>query len=437
MIKKLVPIHYGLDWIVTPTAAGFEITIFPLTSTAISVPGGASLPANPNLVQVNRTTQLDLVDVRVTDSTARKCDRIEVQGKRIVVCGTLRGDPSAGQSTLQPKWSPSLEAEYISAAGNAGALDPDQCDEIRKRERYKEVYQHFGAPTGWTIDRQQWNLATDDSGVLGTVVGEAQDTIRETLHWIPLQEGYDYSTDPPTQTSLSDEEPVRPPLAFLLDTQPDTAPISPTAAPTPVYVQCDLHGISVHAPYRDWGIMIHASPNHRLAMNHWTNAQLETTDLDTTERYYDYDTLVATIAIESDHRLQLGYTVPAAQAAGDGSTLTFTDDHAEMWVLLPGTVIDVSTSSPDQLVTSGGARRILRDDSDRLGLVLAGAVSRYTLERARAQLVWKGFQSFGSLVGNILTVLQQAAFVGIYAPITGVEWILSPTPQTVLKTGYA
>jgi hypothetical protein len=441
MLRQIIPVKYGVDFQIVPTTGGFAINIFALSGQALTFAasgGSVTMPSNPNTVKVERENQIDLVDCRIVESDFKRYDKIQVIGKRIVVCGTLRGarvasntpvatpgDPSG--ATLVPKWPDALETDYISAGGDVTANPddgPEIWDKIRQREKYREVYQHFGAPKTWDLDDGDWAVSCNDDGSQTTDV--YQTTVRETLNWIPLQEGFDYSTNPPTDNSLDDQEQeaVKPPLAWIYDESPDLA--------TPRFVQCELVGMSVHHPYQDWGVMIHNDPNHRIALNAWTTEQLATTDL--IDQDFDFDTLVATIAIESDHRISLTYSLPANLAAGDGSVMPIYDDEAELWILLGQTILDVDTTG--NLIASG-AQQTTRDDTSRLALVMAGAVGRYTNQRVRVELQFKGYQPWSQILGYILTVVQQGDTVTtVGSPITSIEFTSSP-PSTVIKTGYA
>lgn len=464
IIKLLVPVAYGVDWMITPVdadeekgiAAGFEITVFSLvdadqgfggtTSGGTGSPGAppATLKANPNKVQVmqsgqdDKHPQKDLVSIDISDSDERRVDQVLVLGRRIVVCGTLRGSDTKAQAgsggagaSLVPKWSTTLETKYISASATG---TPAVKDKIRQQDLYRDVYQHYGAPTAWNLATALWTVACNDTGdpKLASLtnfpkgVPQFQGSVRETLSWIPLKEGYDYSADPAVDNTLTDTEPgLKPPVAWIYD----PAPIDGSGAR---YVQCDQVGLSVHHPLHDWGVFLSASPNHKLASNHWTGAQVATT-LDPPE--YDYTTLVATVAIESDHRLRLAYTMPAALSAGDGSRRVVLDQMAECWVLLANTVVDLDASG--NFVTSGSKLRVLRNDSDRLWLVMAGEIARYVSSRTRAQLNWRGHRPYAALLGQILTVVQQGQVQqSVGTPITSVVWTMSP-PSTVVKAGYA
>lgn len=446
MIKELIPVRYGVDFCVRPTDDGFEIFVFALSDETVSL-AGVTLPRNPNTVEVHKLKNPDLVDTRLVQTTERRYDRIEVVGRRIVVVGSLRG-PSAGRGedsggrSLVKRWSDDLEDLYKDADGLVSSPTPSSgnkaFDDARRGAKFRDVYQHLGAPVDWDLDGGAWAVKITDGGYVTT--GEYQTQIRETLPYIPLKVGFDYSTFPPTDNTNGEVTPdQQPPLVFLFDEQKflegDLWPEDPNDPVYGSYIAArDVH-MHVSRPFQDWGVIIDAPANHKLALNHWTEVEKGTTDVWLGEEYYDYETAIATIAIESDHRLRVGYQVPTGLGAGDGSVLAVHDSSAEMWVLLAGTIVGLEKG---QLQSSGGVDRLLRDDSDRLALVACGLLARYINERVRAQLDWRGHQPWGTLIGQVMsTIVQGENRQRVGAPITSVEWTMKPIPTTIIRTGYA
>ena len=442
IIKELIPPKYGVDFVVRPTDEsepgegddGFEINIFALAAASQAV-AGVTMPANPNLVQVVKDNEITMTETHVVEADERRVDRVQVIGARIVVCGTLKNAASqAGPSPnlLVKRWSNDIENDYKIAAGTVSNPDnPITPDTIRGYEKYEDVFQHVGAPDDWQLQDityqkpGTWSVSCNDDGTFTTAA--FQQSMRETLGYIPLKEGFDYSVTPPVDnTGMSydgAQSDTKPPLAWIYD----DGSVSGLA---PGYVPWK----HVRAPFQDWGLILGADPNHTFALNHWSSSDAETSDK---QPLYDYLTAIITIAIESDHRLSLGYTMPDELSAGDGSVMTIIEEEAEAWVMLPYTILDVNpddgtpVESPSQLT-------VLRNDLSRLQLVMAGAVSRYINGRLRVALTFKGFNSWMNLVGQILTVVQQGDDVQqVGAPITSVEWMQTPTPVTVVKTGYA
>jgi hypothetical protein len=434
MLRELIPVRYGVDFFIRPTEAGFEITVFALGSSDQSY-SGVTMPKNPSTVKLIKSQIVEgatyenknLIECHVVESLDKKYDAIAVLGKRIVVCGSLFGlnfpGNNAAGTSLVAKWSAALEADYITPAG----ATTDQYDQVRKLEKYRDVYQHLGAPVGWNLNSGDWARSCSIDGSI-TTTDQYQTVVRETLAWIPLWEGFDYSVYPPADNTLGTtvQSDVKPPIAWIKDPAPDDG--SP-----PGYRACHNMGensVHVHHAYQDWGIVLDASPNHLLGLNHFSSADAGW------ECKFDYTTAVCTIAIESDHRVGLGYRIPDAMASGDGSVMTILDEQAELWYMLEGTIVDVDKDGNP--VKADGRNKLLRDDRSRLALTMAGAITKYIDERFRAAFTLKNFYPWGQLLGQILSVIQQGDDVQqIGAPITSVEWMLEPSPMTIVKTGYA
>ncbi len=425
LLRAIVPLELGLDYRIVPTDAGFTISVFALSAIGRSF-GGATMPANPDTVRIRAAAAADNVTTIVARSDDHRYDRIRVIGRRIVVATTLWGETAAGGSaSLVGKWSASLETAYKAGTGTP-ADPPEDHDEARRGERYRPVYQLFGAPAGWLhhdaaaaplldFDGNLVDYSRDDD----TTHADYQNQVRETLAWLPLKEGFDYSTDPETDRNPADYVPdLLPAAVWLYDPE------------TQRYLSAEEAGVAVHVLKNDWGVFLQAQPNHLLALNHWTGAASSETD-----PKYDYEHMVATLAFETDQRLQLIQELP--DAAGDGSTLDLLVEDAECWVLSHGTV--VGTDGDGQLLKSGDSQRVLRNDADRLAAVMAGAIARYYDARARAEIVVRQHLPWSGLIGQVLTVVDEGGNAHeIQAPITMIDWVVGgPEPVMIVRTGFA
>jgi len=452
VLKMLIDPQAGVDFNVqyspaddAGNAEGFQVNVFALSSAATTF-GDATMPANPNKISINRTNQIDLSKTTIVSSAAKRVDMVKVLGKRIVVCGTLYGDNAVGgdsdanSGSLENLWSDSLESDYISANGIS---DPVNADYVRRREKYRDVYQAFGAPSDWDLDGGAWNLATDYQGKVQQAA-DYQTVVRRTLPWIPLQQGFDYTKNPPTDNTDGESQPdTSPPIAWLYSK--DVVPFWTG------YIQAEHYGHGVSPHGANWGAWIHSSPNHRKAKNQWTAAQLETTvnvRADGTPVVaFDWTQTVLTIAIESDHRMGVVWQVPSNMAAGDGSEMIIEDNEAEMWLVKDGTIVDTdSTGTLVSIASSNQGKPIeIRNDIPRLQQIMAGVINRYTNDRARARITWKTFQPWGYMVGQILDVYQSGDDTAqIGAIITSITWRAPPSeggepqgPEMEVLAGYA
>jgi hypothetical protein len=433
MFRKLIPIRYGLDFVVRAysettvdddgeetTNEGFEIHVFSLSAKSRTA-GGVTLPANPGTVKIQAAEASDVLNCNVVRTRDHRYDRIRVLGKRIIVCCSL----DATKGTLIPAWSDEQEVSYKAASM-----------EQRKTDAYRAVFQAYQVPSDWDFNEGSAAPKLDENGAV--VEGESSDTqltIRNTLRWLPLFEGFDYSTDPETDNTPEWVQPdLMPPMAFVFDEldEPDDAGNVPGR-----YILAETADIDVHVPQEHLGIFLKCDPNHWLADGHWDDEEDAIADNELSPAY-DYDLIACTIAFESDQRLMKSYTRPSTDEAGGVSTIDIIVDDAEFWYLAAGTYVGINDDG--ELVESGPGR-ILRDDSDKLSAILAGAIARYCDERARAEIRLAGLLPWQDLLGQILTVVEEGDSDSheIGAPITSIEWHMGidGSPTTTVRAGFA
>jgi hypothetical protein len=149
---------------------------------------------------------------------------------------------------------------------------------------------------------------------------------------------------------------------------------------------------------------------------------------------FDYETLIATLALETDQRLTLGVDLPGARP--EDGTLELPVPDAECWVLAPQTVVGVDGRG--QLIKSPNSYVELRNDSTRMALIMAGAIARYQSERGRAEILVKGLRPWLHLLGQMLTVVEtDGVEIPVHAPITSIAWETEGAPSTIIRTGFA
>lgn len=419
ILRKVIPLSMGVDFRAVPWGeTGFTLEVFSLAAEEAGF-AGSSLARNPNTVEVITDNASDLLKAQVVETGAHLYDRIRVLGRRIVVCCTLNAGLDA--PTLIGKWDAGLETAY--KAGDPDGDEAAEHDAARRADKFRPVYQLYGAPDDVDLAAIGAAPAFDADGQLASTDGAAyQRLVRRTLSWTPLREGYDYSADPPVNNNPTDYEPeMLPPAAWVFD---------PASGH---YVAVEKAGISISVVQTDWGVFLQASPNHALALNHFSGAA--STDDDPV---YDWTTLLVTLAFESDRRIYLETQVAEGGGRNGGAPtrLDIEVADAECWYLAPSTF--VGTIPPGQLRDSGGAGRVLRNDTDRLALVMAGAIARYRNARARASLHLRGLLPWGDLVGQVMSVIQSGGETQrIQAVITSVEWLGGTQPQMMVRTGYA
>ncbi len=190
------------------------------------------------------------------------------------------------------------------------------------------------------------------------------------------------------------------------------------------------------------GIRANGNPAHRLADGHWRGFAAKKTN---TQPEFDYESVMVTVAFESDQRLKLEYEIPTVDTDSDGSpdasapsrgVLQEVVEAAQTWYLAPETVIGLAENGSLQ---KSGAGRELRNDRALLAARMAGLISRYYQERARAHIMFRGYMPWSDLRGVILETIEEKDTVyQVRSAVTSVDWRLTRSgPETTIKAGYA
>jgi len=457
-VRKLIPLSAGFDFKILPILVttgegveipGFEVNVFATSPTPLFF-GTASLPANTSTVSLN-LRDLGSAKVQMATSLDNQYDAIRVRGERIVVCSTLNfrkpGSNPVGEAFV-PGWdltrapdSPGLQLQYENGTGNESD-DADAHDKARANPRFRDVYSRFVLPQN--VPLQNVGLTSPFLASDGSLDGPLDDALRrpefqlvyrELLPWIPLRNGLDYSTPVPSvRFDTAAQSGFRPLTLWIFDsTSADLSKGTNTWQ-----LAADL-GLSVSIDPEAYGILIAATPRHRLASNQfrWTLENAEFVRTATKSNHTPrlrYRNMMATVAIRTDHRLEVSVDFSPADIVNPERELVIDVPGAEMWVLSSDTVVEVDTEG--NFVRRGP--ELLRDDSTRLHAVMAGAIGRYHNARRRAVVDMHGLQGWSSLLGKILTVVESPAqTLQVDAPITAIEYTASDSPRTVIKTGYA
>ena len=461
-LRELIRHDRGLDWLVRYRAKadeedddetdGFEVVVFSLMPTDYTF-RDVTLAKNPNRVILQVGDEPD-IECTLERSQAHDYGRVRVLGQRLVVCCTLWGknaivrgglvdDDTEAQlraeyESLVPKWTDDLEDLYVDGTGDADH-EAYEHDLARENDHLAPVYQLYGAPEFWTMhDGIAAPLLDDDneldltwtitrSGFVPSGGGaDYQRHTRETLDWLPLYDGFDYAENPATDENPDGHHPdLLAPAAWMFDPYLQK------------YAAVEDLGFSLSVSRSDWGIAINASPAHILALNHFTAPADYPTLIDPV---YDYDDLIATIALRTDQRLAI--TVEIDDHAASDGTLDILVPDAEWWYLAPDTVLGVKPDEKNaaQLITSGNQiedPQVLRDDTDRLAEVMVSTIARYHASRNRASITIRGYWPWSALLGQILAGVEDEGDVQeVAAAITSISWTANP-PRTLIKTGYA
>jgi hypothetical protein len=407
-----------MDYVIVPADddLGFQIRVFSLAAEESSY-GDATLPANPDIVELTVGNSTDIARILVVDAEEQRYNRIRVRGERIVITATGR----FADNTLAPKWSEAQETAYKAGTGRPADLGQEH-DAARGAEWLKPVYQAFGLPSGASLGIP---VLEKDGTLRVGAWRTGQSAARETLAWLPLFDDKNYATSPPTPVNTASADPkLQSANAWLRDEDQGR------------YVSAETAQVSVSVARSDWGVMLGTSPNHRLALNHFAGAA--DTDVDPV---YDYERIVVTYALRTDYRIQTVWE--AAFALDTDPTMVIDVPDAEFWYVKAGTAIDLNADGTFRVA----AEQVTRNDRPALEAVMASAIARYARPRGRAEIVFYGVLPWTDLLGQVLKTVDEGGEIhDVRAPITSLHWMIpdmqagdgAPAPpQTIVRAGHA
>ena len=429
LLDMVIPASLGVDYVVRyaqpPQGApdaddGFSLHVFSLQPEPTTA-GGYTLPGNPWRYRVDRVGEHDAAfSIETCQSTVYR--RIEVRGRPIVVCRSAGHGSHPG---FMARWESLLREDYDSALGWSGPNIRERNDAYRADDRFRDVYQAYAT------NGTQGGLAspaTDDTGELVLKPWCPDDRVRASLSWLPLYEGWDYTTDPPTAPPASNRPlDYRPPLVLVF--------VEDKGVFVPVEQLSSVGKVSgsVSALHDAWGVRVRTSPNHAMARH--SAATLAPSTFDAFRHAVDYRMLSFTFAHESDYVVRVAADLPPQQQAAPGSTLVIERPDCELHLLLPRTVLGVNLDgtlrlSPDHTV-------ILRDDRDKLRRDLVGAVARHLATRARATVRYVALVTGHVVLGSILqAVVLPGGDAVINGACTSAVWDFRRR-TTEISTGHA
>jgi len=473
ILNELANPALGLGWRIDcpnaeQTDAVAEVKFFTHFSADLSA-GGVIIPGNSDVHDLTIGDKRTLEQCAVQENRAGYADRIEVLGERIVVCCSV----SYADGTLEKAWSDSAETAYKEAGKKLanGTLNPAYDalptnvqallnDQRRGDDRLGAVFTRFKMPDDWDWEVGDgeggggWNPTrryTDRNGAVWTGASPSFGWRhrRPLLRWLPLYEdvnyadpaAWDYSTIDPL-TGLPVAIPgviprpymasLRVPLVFVYHAAGGVPEMRWRLAEINEAETPGAHvGVSADAMH----IKVDFGPNHLLAHNHWTGA--EPTEADPEVGGFDWQELIATIALELDTRLKVEEVVNPLATPGQERVRTIEVPGAQVWVVVPNTVVGIDADGAllrvpaDTVPVSGHwARGVVRNDYPML--VAVATVCAAWLRTTRHNVVLTapgtgipGLSPYGSLApGQMLRWLDPGTpqATAVNSPVTRVMY---------------
>ena len=363
-------------------------------------------------------------DVTVRTSSAHRYTRVVAVGRPMVVCGTV----SVNSGSLVQGWEAADEKEYVDA--------PD--DETRKREKFARVYTTFVMSDPATFDK----IPGLDAGARIPAVaadGSLDQTRtaklflhgRSLLPLLPLRAGEDYSVRTLKRVRPKpSKKPFLPPMVILTLTTGETARwIVADRARDPANDDGDapLPNFPLRLLTGEPGFQLPHWPNHQLAAGSFTK---ENTDY---PPVVSQNAILATVAVETDEMLRV--ELPIDANAPIPRTLRIEVPGAELWIVLPGTILDVHGDT----YTPAPGLQELRNDRDRLRA--AAELARTWYGRERLAVAYTLRRLDGSAVGRVGHMLRDLTAstkrLAIRTIVTRVSIDLTGHHRTTVETDFS
>jgi len=437
-LNRLIDRRRGYSWCIRTTGSGtVTVHVFSLRKTAVTS-GVKTFQANADQVAatLHESDYLDDPILRYERQTV--FDEIRVQGALVKSCFTV----APADSTLETGWTAANQELYrLAASGEAGYDDLTYEEQVSANQRVRaqkaleRVFQVFRIPTDWDgyAGDGAGGTQTNVNPVVGTngVLDATQEANsfhqdRPILPRLPLLEGVDYS-DPAWPSSVdSDAEPVfRRPLVLIKDLEGKYRNVLAMHDP-------DLPDArSVQPLSREMALRVKFAPPHLIALNRWDSEG--TPAVDDVEPAWDYNDMIATVAIETDERLEVIEQSADYPIAEFKRTKVIVIPDAEVWYVGLNTVVDVADDGTLKRVSTPNT---IRDDSPRLRTIARLALEWYGTQRAALHYKAKEIVN-AAPVGYLITTAQigAATTLDVNTPVTKVQWDFT-RQSTEIQTGW-
>lgn len=425
-LNRLIYRGWGLGWRVyyDENADRPAVQIFTYLSEPVVV-DDLVIPANEEVEDRNIDDSALVSGAFIKTATAARYEKIVVQGARVKTCFTL----SHADGTLTSGWTSALETAYKTAKGGAATAEENDAD--RSRDRYAQVFSRFRVPGNWNGEAgngaggakhtafpdvdEDGNLDADTEKFGGLIA-------RSFLRRLPLRKGYDYTADPPTQLIDNDDtSEFLAPIVLVKDDETlgwylhveNASRAKKEGDPTRQNARASMDDAQL-------AVLVVYEHNHILARGHWSGANASKYDPSSGNDWAtDWEDMVVTVAMAADARLRVvALTEPGAAL---DRLLVINVPDAELWYVLPGTVVSIKNDGTLERI-AGSSGQTIRDDGDRLRRIAALAQRWYGQPRAAIALTSYDLNNYSDL-GVLLTCKAvNGATEDVTGVVTSVEW---------------
>ncbi|MBN2711361.1 MAG: hypothetical protein JXR97_02865, partial [Planctomycetes bacterium] len=175
------------------------------------------------------------------------------------------------------------------------------------------------------------------------------------------------------------------------------------------------------------GIEVAGNPNHKIALNHFSDANVP----DGEEPEFDYSTLVATVAMETDERLRV-------EAGSGDRVLRFIVPEAQCWYVNPNTVVGLKDGELYRFAAEewGADSNVIRNDYELLRAKVELAHAWHSQTRALINLTLNDLGIYAPVGAYVTRSLHGSASQPIGTVITGIQWDFGNNAKTTITTGW-
>ena len=382
------------------------------TDTPVSLGTGQTIPANPNIDNINFERDPATRDALWVTQSIDQVDQIIMQGARRTSTFTINHQVD---QTAWPAWTAAQEVEYEAGASGWGVYTTSHVfekrilnAEARSREAVSSVFSEITLPYDW--DKLAGGGDTDVAEKQPVIPIDGDPTQSAPLYTkeayfarnLSLLKGRDYSSNKISQGTYldHDQKPHEPLKPFALALPPSQRAVSPVTDKRWLY--CDKIGHTADLPYtadyidREWSCRVRVLPEstslllevsggqygqHMIA-GHSGNPQFSglQEDLWDGAPEYDWREWIMTISLVEDRFCE--YRWPAdASIASTSSVRRLVIDAGQNYrrdYVVPNTVVGLDNEGHLERSTSGG---YVRDDTDKLESIAKAAWEWYGVRR--------------------------------------------------------
>lgn len=437
VLRRAIAPRFGFDYSVQADEinGAYAVDVFALLSETSTWETNTA-PVNPNVYAFDLDA-LEWVDYAIEESTAQLYESVRIIGAPIRVALSASNNRNEPPNTLERAWSSAEETEYLEAK-SADDADKQANDEYRSTDRFRYVFQGLKIdPTTWDWQGGLVAPYTDDDGSLLYLTGvthqRGQTVVRTTHGDLPMRVGVDYANGSTDRNPVGQTGEWRDAFAIVYDENAQR------------FHYVDQHGqqgdaipANIDVLREEWGIVLNTNPNHAFGVEEWfTVSNIGPSGLDYRNeadktRGRSWKQIIATFSIDADRNVEIAGSLAAPSDFGFEQIITMPE--AALWIIAPGTVVDVDENGElKQLGATSADAVVTRDDRDQMRSAMAFAQGRFGVKRNRARITFASLTNIhiytGAIIGTIVTGDDETT---VDAPHTSTLWDFERMMTTVL-----